>query len=302
MVRIVYVNGSYAPYTQATVHVEDRGFQFADAAYEVCEVSGGELVDERLHMERLQRSLGELRIELPMTMRALGFVLRETVRRNRVRDGSVYLQVSRGVAPRDFVFPVPQTPPTVVCYAKPKNGAAGRRRIENGIRVITLPDIRWRRPDIKSVSLLPNALARQTASEAGAEEAWLIDDAGFITEGAASNAWIVNEDNTLVTRPADTAILRGVTRTVLLKALGQAEIAFAERAFSVAEARSAREAFVTSATSTVLPVVAIDGWDVGDGRPGPVTLKLRQLFKAAAEKSGSTRGIDKRPRLQGSSR
>lgn len=285
MVRIVYVNGSYAPYAQAKVHVEDRGFQFADAAYEVCEVSGGELVDERLHLQRLQRSLGELRIELPMTMRALGLVLRETVRRNRVRDGSVYLQVSRGVAPRDFVFPAPETPPTVVCYAKPKS-AGGKRRVENGIRVITMPDIRWRRPDIKSVSLLPNALARQIATEAGAEEAWLVDDAGYVTEGAASNAWILAEDNTLVTRPAETGILRGVTRTVLLAALKTADIAFAERPFSVAEAKSAREAFVTSATSNVLPVVAIDGTEIGDGRPGPVAMKLRQVFKASAQKTG----------------
>lgn len=286
MVRIVYVNGCYAPYGEASVHVEDRGFQFADAAYEVCEVSGGGLVDERLHMERLRRSFRELRIELFMSARALGFVLRETVRRNRVRDGSVYLQVSRGVAPRDFIFPTPAVPATIVCYAKAKSAAKTERRAEKGIAVITAPDMRWRRPDIKTVGLLPNALARQAAIEAGAEEAWLIDDAGFVTEGAASNAWIVTREGTLVTRPAETGILRGVTRTVLMKALGQDELSFAERPFSLEEARNAREAFLTSATSTVMPVVAIDGLAVGDGRPGPVTLKLRHLFRAWAEKSG----------------
>jgi D-alanine transaminase len=286
MVRIVYVNGSYAPYDEAVVHVEDRGFQFADAVYEVCEVKGGQLVDERLHMERLQRSMRELRMAFPVSMRALSVVLRETVRRNRVRDGFVYLQVSRGAAPRDFVFPSPDTPPSVVCYAKAKSSAALERKAERGIKVTTMPDMRWRRPDIKSVSLLPNALARQAAVEAGSEEAWLVDDNGFVTEGAASNAWILTEDNALVTRPAEMAILRGVTRTVLLRALNEAGLRIDERPFSVEEARNAREAFVTSATSNVMPVVAIDGVTIGDGTPGVVTKKLRQLFRAAAQKSG----------------
>lgn len=285
MVRIVYVNGSYVPYDEATVHVEDRGFQFADAVYEVCEVSEGRLVDERLHMERLRRSLGELRIGFGLSMRALGVILRETVRRNRVRDGLVYLQVSRGVAPRDFIFPAPDVSPTVICYAKAKPRGSADRRAATGIRVITMPDIRWRRPDIKSVGLLANAMARQAAFEAGAEEAWLVDDRGFITEGAASNAWIVTAEGTLVTRPADSGILRGVTRTVILGALQEVGMAFAERPFSLEEARQAREAFVTSATSTVMPVVAIDGIAVGEGRPGPITLKLRGLFPFAAEKS-----------------
>ncbi len=285
MVRIVYVNGSYAPYDRALVHVEDRGFQFADAVYEVCEVSGGCLVDERGHMDRLRRSLRELRIPLAMSSRALGVILRETVRRNRVRDGSVYLQVSRGVAPRDFAFPVPPIAPSVICYAKAKPAQALDRRASRGIRVITMPDIRWRRPDIKSVSLLPNALARQAAFEAGAEEAWLVDDNGFVTEGAASNAWILTEGNTLVTRPAEMAILRGITRTTLIEALGRAGLEVVERPFTVAEARGAREAFVTAATSTVMPVIAVDGVTIGDGKPGPVTLKLRQLFRVSAQKS-----------------
>ena len=287
MVRTVYVNGYYAPYEHAAVHVEDRGYQFADAVYEVCEVSGGKLVDERLHMARLRRSLTELRIELSMTMRALGVVLRETVRRNRVRDGSVYIQVSRGVAPRDFAFPAPSVRPGIVCYAKAKPAVALERRAAKGIRVVTMPDIRWRRPDIKSVSLLPNALARQAAHDAGAEEAWLVDDDGFVTEGAACNAWILTQDDTLVTRPAETDILRGVTRTVLLEAIAEAQLRVVERPFSVEEAKRAKEAFITSATSIITPVIAVDGIPLGDGKPGLVAMKLRQLFRGSAEKSGA---------------
>jgi D-alanine transaminase len=211
MARIVYVNGSYCPYDQASVHVEDRGYQFADAAYEVCEVQGGALIDERGHLDRLWRSLGELQIARPMSRRSLGVVLRETVRRNRVRHGHVYLQVSRGVAKRDFAFPEPIVAPSVVCYARAKAASALARRAASGIRVVTTPDIRWKRPDIKSVSLLPNALARQAAHEAGAQEAWLVDEDGFITEGAASNAWIVAGDGTLITRPAESGILRSAS-------------------------------------------------------------------------------------------
>jgi D-alanine transaminase len=285
MGRIVYVNGSYCPYDLASVHVEDRGFQFADAVYEVCEVRASVLIDERGHIDRLWRSLNELRITPPMSRRSLGVVLRETVRRNRVRNGHVYLQVSRGVAKRDFAFPEPGVAPSVVCYARAKSPAVFLRRAVIGIRVITMPDIRWRRPDIKSVSLLPNALARQAAQEQGAQEAWLVDDKGFITEGAASNAWIVAADGTLITRPADRGILRGITRTVLLRALSHEGIALVERPFSIEEAKSAREAFVTSATSTVMPVIAVDGTPVGDGRPGAVTRKLRELFESWAEKS-----------------
>jgi D-alanine transaminase len=286
MSRFVYVNGSYRPYSEACVHVEDRGFQFADAVYEVCEVDGGRLVDERGHMERLRRSLGELRIAPPMSMRAFGVVLRETVRRNRVGHGLVYLQVSRGVAPRDFAFPGPAAMPSIVCYARVKSARALEHRASHGIRVITMPDIRWRRPDIKSVSLLPNVLARQAAAEAGAQEAWLVDESGFVTEGAASNAWIVTTDGVLLTRPADAGILRGITRTVLLRVVAKAGLDFVERPFSVAEVKSAKEAFITAATATVMPVVAVDGMPVGDGRPGPVTSQLRQLFRAAAERSG----------------
>lgn len=289
MVRVVYVNGVYAPYDQAFVHVEDRGFQFADAVYEVCEVTAGRLVDERLHIERLRRSMRELRMALPASDRALGAVMRETVRRNRVSSGFVYVQVSRGVATRDFAFPGENTPPTVVCYARSKAAGSAERRAQEGMRVITMPDIRWRRPDIKSVSLLPNALARQMAVDAGAGEAWLVDENGLVTEGAACNAWILASDDTLITRPAEMNILRGVTRTVLLKALDEDGIAFLERPFSVEEAMRAKEAFNTSASATVMPVIAIDGHEVGNGKPGPVTLRLRKLFRAKAEKSDTHR-------------
>jgi len=289
MTRIVYVNGRYCPYDEALVHVQDRGFQFADAVYEVCEVVGGRLIDERLHMERLRRSMRELRMEWPVSSRALGVILRETVRRNRVRDGLVYLQVSRGAAVRDFAFPAPEVEPTVICYARMKSARAAEKRAAAGIRVVTMPDIRWKRVDIKSVALLPNALARQQAYDAGAQEAWMVDEDGFVTEGASCNAWILAEDGALITRPAETGILRGVTRTVLMEAIRDGGIAIVERPFSIEEAKSAKEAFTTSATGNVMPVVAVDGVTIGEGRPGVLTVRLRQLFRARAEKSDPRR-------------
>ncbi len=211
--------------------------------------------------------------------------MRETVRRNRVRDGHLYLQITRGAAKRDFAFPPPETRPTLVCYARSKSPAARERRASRGIGVITLPDIRWRRPDIKSIALLPNALARQQAEDAGAQEAWLVDDEGFVTEGAACNAWIVTADDDIITRPAESGILRGVTRTVLVEGLRAEGLRFVERPFTVAEARAAKEAFNSSAVALVMPVVSIDGRPVGEGVPGPVALRLRQLFHGWAEPS-----------------
>jgi D-alanine transaminase len=285
MARVVYVNGAYAAYGDALVHVEDRGFQFADGVYEVCEVRNGQLIDERLHIDRLFRSLGELRIPPPMSRPSLGVLMRETLRRNRVRDGHLYLQITRGVAKRDFAFPPADTRPTVVCYARAKSPAARERRASRGIGVITTPDIRWRRPDIKSVSLLPNALARQQAEEADASEAWLVDDDGFVTEGAACNAWIVTADDDIITRPAGSGILRGITRTVLIEGLRAEGLKFVERPFTVAEAQDAREAFNSSAVGLIMPVISIDGRLVGEGRPGPVAQRLRQLFHGWAESS-----------------
>jgi len=265
------------------VHVEDRGFQFADAVYEVCEVKGGRLVDERRHMERLARSLGELRIRLPMTLKALSVVLHETIRRNRVDWGIIYLQITRGEARRDFAFPDADTAPSVIVTAKNLDPSRNEAIARDGMAVVTVPDNRWGRVDIKSVSLLPNVLAKQAARDQGAREAWLVDAKGFVTEGASSNAWIVTPDRKLVTRPTDHAILRGITRTVVLDVLRAQGLVLDERPFTVAEAHAAQEAFVTSASQTVLPVVKIDGKPVGGGKPGPVATALRGEFHRHAE-------------------
>jgi D-alanine transaminase len=283
MSRIAYVNGRYRPHRDAVVHIEDRGYQFADGVYEVCEVTGGRLVDERRHMERLQRSLAELRIPLPMTLPALSVVLHETIRRNRVSHGIVYLQITRGVARRDHAFPAPDTPPSLVVTAKNLDPSRNERIAEEGMAVVTVPDNRWARVDIKSVSLLPNVLAKQVAREQGAREAWFVDTQGFVTEGSSSNAWIVTKDRAVLTRPADHVILRGITRTVLLDAIHAQGLRLEERAFTVTEAAGATEAFVTSASQIVLPVVRIDGRPVGSGRPGPVAAALRREFHRFSE-------------------
>jgi D-alanine transaminase len=283
MTRVIYVNGRYLPYAQARVHAEDRGFQFADAVYEVCEVKAGRLIDETRHLRRLARSLEELKIAAPLSPAAWSQVLRETIRRNRVKDGLVYLQVSRGAGRRDFYFPPAQVAPTVVCLARAIAPAKTEAAAANGIGVKTMPDIRWARCDIKTVMLLPAALAKQAALAEDAREAWLVDADGYITEGASSNAWIVDKDGRLITRQIDNAILRGVTRTTLLDVVEREGLKVVERPFTVAEAKAAREAFVTSATNVVMPVVRIDGEAIGNGFPGLLTLKLRADFHASAE-------------------
>jgi len=275
MSRIAYVNGRYLPHRAATVHIEDRGYQFADGVYEVCEVLGGRLVDETRHLDRLDRSLRELRIPAPVGRAALGVILRETVARNRVRNGLVYLQVTRGVARRDHPFPDPRTPPALVVTAKSMDFAAMERMAQAGVAVITVPENRWGRPDIKTVGLLPNVLAKQQAREAGAREAWFVDAAGYVTEGGSTNAWIVTHDGRIITRQADNGILRGVTREGVKDLLARRNLRLEERAFTVAEAMQAAEAFISSATSLVTPVVRIDGKPIGDGTPGPVALALR---------------------------
>jgi D-alanine transaminase len=283
MSRIAYVNGRYRPHRDATVHIEDRGYQFSDGVYEVCEVKGGRLVDERRHMERLQRSLAALRIRLPMTLPALSVVLRETIRRNRVDWGIVYLQITRGVARRDHAFPAADTPPSIVVTAKNLDPSRNEAIARDGMAVVTVAENRWARPDIKSVSLLPNVLAKQIAREQGAREAWFVDTKGLVTEGSSSNAWIVTKDRKVVTRPADQAILRGVSRTVLLDVIRAKGLVLEERPFTLAEAMAAAEAFVTSASQTVLPVVRIDGRPVGTGAPGPITAAFRHEFHRHAE-------------------
>jgi D-alanine transaminase len=251
--------------------------------YEVCEVRGGRLIDERRHLERLQRSLGELRIRMPMSPRALGVVLRETVVRNRIGYGLVYLQISRGVARRDPAFPSPQVAPTVVVTARALNLARNEALAATGIPVVSVPDNRWGRVDIKTVGLLPNVLARQAAIDQGAREAWFVDEDGRVTEGASANAWIVTPAGALITRQADHAILRGITRTVVLDVIKAQKLTVEERAFTLQEAYAAREAFVTSATQLAMPVVSIDGHIIGDGKPGPVVKALRQEFHRFAE-------------------
>ncbi len=278
MSRIAYVNGRYVPHQDASVHVEDRGYQFADGVYEVCEVRGGHLIDERRHLDRLDRSLSELRISAPMSRAALSLVLHETVRRNGVVNGMVYLQVTRGVARRDHVFPAPQTPPSVVVTARRSDFASQEALAASGVKVISVPENRWARVDIKSVGLLPNVLAKQAAKEAGARDAWFVDAGGHVTEGASTNAWIVTTDGTIVTRPAEEGILRGITRTVVMEEASALGYRVEERPFTLAEAHGAAEAFITAASTLVMPVIAIDGEPVGSGKPGPVTTLLRRKF------------------------
>jgi D-alanine transaminase len=276
--RIAYVNGRFVPHGEAVVHIEDRGYQFADAVYEVWALFDGRLGDPEGHFQRLERSLGELSIDMPMSRAALTVVLKEAVRRNRVRDGLVYLQVSRGVAPRDHAFPRPGTPPSVVITVSRVDRAAAEARAARGVAVVTTPESRWARCDIKTVGLLPNVLAKQKARAIGAVEAWYVDELGLVTEGASSNAWIVDADGVLRTRDTNANILRGVTRLSLIDMAREAGLKVEERPFTPQEARAAKEAFITGAGTLVLPVVTVDGKPVGDGKPGPVATKLRRLY------------------------
>jgi D-alanine transaminase len=285
--RLIYVNGRYVPYEKAAVHAEDRGFQFADAVYEVCQVRGGQLVDEARHMARLERSLAALDIARPMSAAALANVMRQTIKKNRVRDGLVYLQVTRGAGPREFAYPAPDVARTVVCLARSMSAASQEANALSGIAVKTVPDIRWRRSDIKTVMLLPACLAKNAAQREGAREAWLVDPNGFITEGASSNAWIVTDAGAVITRQTTPDILAGVTRATLIDLLREENMQLLERPFRLEEALQAREAFITSATNTVMPVVRIDATQIGDGKPGKLTLRLRSKFQQFADISGA---------------
>ena len=273
MSRIAYVNGRYVPHRDAAVHVEDRGYQFADGVYEVVAVRDGEFCDKQGHLDRLDRSLAELRIRPPVGRAALEVILREVARRNGVRNGLVYMQVTRGVYPRNHPFP-PETVKSALVVTAKRSVAQDPVKTANGIAVISVPDQRWARCDIKSVGLLANVLAKQQAREAGAYEAWQIDRDGFVTEGSSTNAWIVTRDNELVTRPATNDILRGITRETLLRVARKRGLKVVERRFTVEEAQNAKEAFITSASSYVLPVVRVDDRPVGNGAPGELTLEL----------------------------
>ena len=276
MARYAYVNGRYVDHRQASVHSEDRGYQLADGVYEVVGVRDGRLIDEAPHIDRLDRSLRELRIDWPVSRTALGFIMRELMRRNRLRDGLIYMQVTRGVARRDHAFPTVPVKPALVLTTK--NSKRAEADPGAGVAVKSQPDIRWERCDIKTVALLPNVLAKQAARESGAYEAWLVDTDGCVTEGASTNAWIVTKDGELVTRQTDNGILAGITRHTLKALCNALQLKFVERPFSLAEAKKAQEAFITSATSFVTPVVKIDGDTVGDGKVGPMARRLREEY------------------------
>ena len=288
MSRFAYVNGRYCPFAEASVHIEDRGYQFADAVYEVVYVRGGRPIDAGLHLDRLDRSLAALAIRPPMGRAALGAVLAEMVRRNRISEGLLYLQVSRGVARREHVFPaLPPAPALVVTLRRlppyPSDPASWAGR------AVTRPDERWGRCDIKTTNLLPNVLAKQAAREAGAIEAILVDSAGMVTEGASTTVWIVDQAGRLCTRPLDHTVLPGCTRAALVDLLAGRGIGWDERRFGLADLRAAREIFLTSASGFVRPIVALDGEPVGDGTPGPVTCRLFDLFARHVQGGGHNR-------------
>lgn len=281
MPRIAYVSGRYVPLRDAAVSVEDRGFQFADGVYEVIALKDGRLLDRDGHMARLARSLAALKIAPPMSDAAFGAVLDETVRRNGLKGGLIYVQITRGVAARDHAFPRRAAAATVVVTLRPIAWAAIEARAKTGVRVITAPDLRWKRCDIKSVALLPNVLAKEEARSRNAQEAWLVDEAGAITEGASSNAWIVTAEGILVTRETGPAILAGITRDAVLRLAEKRGIRTQIRPFSRDEIKTAKEAFLSSATNHVMPVVEIDGQKVADGAPGPITRQLREDYAQA---------------------
>jgi len=278
MPRFAYVNGRYLHHAEAKVHIEDRGYQFADGVYEVIHVAAGRLIDAGPHFDRFERSLAELAIRRPMSRAALRLVLGELLTLNGIEKGLLYFQATRGVAPRDHKFPHASRTSLVATakHLKPLAPAL----LEKGVSVITIPDIRWRRCDIKSLALLPNVLGKQRAIEAGAYEAWQVDDDGRITEGTTTNAWIVTAEGSLVTRPLGAEILPGIVRRALVAILGEMEIGFDQRSFSLAELRQAKEAFLTSSSGFLLPVTRIDGAPVGEGGVGTLTRDLRRRLDA----------------------
>jgi D-alanine transaminase len=285
--RVAYVNGRYLPHASAGVHIEDRALQLGDGIYEVFNIMDGQPLDEEGHLDRMERSLRELGMPMPMSRAALKLVTREMIARNRMATGFIYLQVTRGAVKRDHVPPVDGPRPTLIMTMRAQDLAGLAQRLEKGIAVSTQPDIRWGRRDIKTVNLLPNLMAKQAAKQAGAFEAWLVDDEGYVTEGSSTNAWIVDHDGSIITRDLTNAILPGVTRRIMLDAAAEAQMKVVERKFTVAEALAAKEAFISSATGAAVPVVAIDGKSVGDGTPGTVTRRIRDLYAArSGQKNG----------------
>lgn len=285
MSRIAFVNGRFVPHSLASVHIEDRGYQFADGVYEVCEIRDGQLIDLDGHMKRLQYSLGELKISMPMDLRALAIKMKQLIKRNYIRNGMIYLQVTRGVAPRNHAFPSSDVRPAIVLTAKSVSLLGKLVHYKNGVSVISVPENRWARPDIKSIGLLPNCMAKQEANEQGAFEAWFVDDDGMVVEGSSSNAWIITHDNEIITRDVDGSILKGITREAILAQIEAQNLTIVERAFSLQEAIEAKEAFLSSATTIVMPVVKIDNHLVADGKVGELAKKLLKGFYDFAQKT-----------------
>jgi len=276
MTRTVYVNGRYLPEHEATVSIFDRGFLFADGVYEVTSVLDGKLIDFAGHAKRLQRSLDELEMANPTTEAELLEIHRELVRANDITEGLIYLQITRGAADRDFAYPAEDTPPTIVLFTQTKTGLADNPMAQTGMKVISIEDQRWGRRDIKTVQLLYPSMGKMAAKAAGAHDAWMVED-GVVTEGTSNNAYIV-KDNTIVTRHLGTEILHGITRAAVLRMAREAQMQVEERPFTMDEAKAADEAFITSASTFVMPVVEIDGVAVGTGAPGAVTARLREIY------------------------
>lgn len=280
MSRTVYVNGEYVAEEDAKISVFDRGFLFADGIYEVSSVLDGKLIDNPGHMARLERSLNELKMARPCSNDELLAIQKELIKRNNVTEGVVYMQVTRGAADRDFNFPKDATP-SLVMFTQEKNILANPAA-DKGISIVTLPDIRWQRRDIKTVQLLASSLAKQTAKEMGVDDAWLVED-GKVTEGTSNNAFIVTEDGTIITRGLSNSILHGITRKAVLKVANELGLTLVERSFTPEEAYDAVEAFSTSASSFVMPIIKIDDHILGNGVPGPVSQKLRAAYIAEAK-------------------
>lgn len=276
MSRVAYVNGRYVPHGSASVHIEDRGYQFADGVYEVIAVQAGRMVDANRHLIRLQRSLDALSIEMPTTDAIVRQIIFNVVRLNRIRDGLVYLQVTRGVAKRDFPFPADTRPSLVVTARRGLWHSVAKSK--SGMSAITYPDQRWARRDIKSVALLPAVLAKQAAHDAGAFEAIMVGEDGFVTEGSSSTVWIVTKDGQLITRPFSQTVLPGVTRMTIEDIATLHQLKLVERAITVEELKDAAEVFITSASLMALPITKVDDSVIGSGQPGPLTLKLRETY------------------------
>ena len=278
MTRIAYVDGAYLPFDQAGVHIEDRGYQFADGIYEVFALIDGQMLDVDAHLKRLELSLEKINLASPVSYSALLVILNETIRANNIRDGLVYMQITRGRAARNHAYPA-VSQPVLRVTVRPINETHRRHVAETGIKVISTEDQRWKRCDIKSISLLPNVMAKQAAVEAGAQEAWMIDGEGFVTEGASTTAWIVDESGKLRTRPLANDILDGITRQMLLSLIDELQLELDETPFTIDEAYSSNEAFSTASSLIVMPIIEIDGHKVGNGKPGQITTQLLQNYK-----------------------